>query len=87
MLRIAEPATVAPRLLKAVMFSRFFIERPIFANVIAIVTMIVGAVALFRLPIERYPNITPPTVTVSASYPAPTPKRSRTPWPHQSSRK
>jgi len=51
------------------MLSRFFIERPIFANVIAIVTMIVGGVSLWSLPIERYPNITPPTVTVSASYP------------------
>ncbi|MGD9634550.1 MAG: efflux RND transporter permease subunit [Pirellulales bacterium] len=51
------------------MFSRFFIERPIFANVIAIITMIVGVVSLFGLPIERYPNITPPTVMVAAFYP------------------
>src|SRR3954449_2006919 len=51
------------------MFSKFFIERPIFANVIAIMTMIVGGVALFGLPIERYPDITPPTVQVTTSYP------------------
>ncbi|MCC7084228.1 MAG: multidrug efflux RND transporter permease subunit [Pirellulales bacterium] len=51
------------------MFSRFFVDRPIFANVIAIVTMIVGGVALFGLPVERYPNITPPTVVVTALYP------------------
>ncbi len=51
------------------MFSRFFIERPIFANVIAIVTMLVGIVALVVLPIERYPQITPPTVMVMAFYP------------------
>ncbi|HEX8199274.1 MAG TPA: multidrug efflux RND transporter permease subunit, partial [Isosphaeraceae bacterium] len=51
------------------MFSRFFIDRPIFANVIAIVTMIFGAVALFGLPIEQYPEITPPTVQVSTVYP------------------
>ncbi len=51
------------------MFSKFFIERPIFANVIAIVTMIFGAVALIGLPIEQYPEITPPTVQVRASYP------------------
>ena len=38
------------------MFSRFFIDRPIFANVIAIVTMLIGAVALWRLPIEQYPG-------------------------------
>jgi HAE1 family hydrophobic/amphiphilic exporter-1 len=50
-------------------FSRFFIDRPIFANVIAIVTMLVGGVALFGLPIEQYPEITPPTVRVSAVYP------------------
>ena len=49
--------------------SKFFIDRPIFANVIAIVTMIFGAVALVALPIEQYPEITPPTVQVRASYP------------------
>src|SRR5262249_25064829 len=51
------------------MFSRFFIERPIFANVIAIVTMLVGIVSLLALPIEQYPEITPPTVQVAAVYP------------------
>src|SRR5512135_1893557 len=51
------------------MFSRFFIERPIFANVIAIVTMLIGAVTLFALPVEQYPQITPPTVQVSTNYP------------------
>lgn len=51
------------------MFSRFFIERPIFANVIAIVTILIGAVALFQLPVAQYPEITPPTVQVTTSYP------------------
>jgi HAE1 family hydrophobic/amphiphilic exporter-1 len=51
------------------MFARFFIERPIFANVIAIVTMLLGAISLWRLPIEQYPEITPPTVRVTATYP------------------
>jgi HAE1 family hydrophobic/amphiphilic exporter-1 len=51
------------------MFSRFFIDRPIFANVIAIITMIIGAVSLWVLPVEQYPEITPPTVRVSAVYP------------------
>ena len=51
------------------MFSRFFIERPIFANVIAIITTLVGAVTLVFLPIEQYPQITPPTVAVSTVYP------------------
>ncbi len=51
------------------MLSRFFIDRPIFANVIAIVTMIIGGICVFGLPIEQYPEITPPTVIVAAMYP------------------
>src|SRR5918999_896469 len=51
------------------MISRFFIDRPVFANVIAVVTILFGVVALYRLPVERYPAITPPTVVVSATYP------------------
>jgi len=49
--------------------SRFFIDRPIFASVIAILTIFVGAIAAFNLPIAQYPNIVPPTVAVTASYP------------------
>src|SRR3954453_8643960 len=49
--------------------SRYFIERPILANVIAIVTILLGAVTLFVLPIEQYPNIPPPTVQVTTVYP------------------
>ena len=51
------------------MISRFFIDRPIFANVIAIITILLGFVAINRLPVERYPAITPPTVVVSTTYP------------------
>src|SRR3954451_12524569 len=51
------------------MFSRFFIERPILANVIAYVTVLIGAVTLFLLPVEQYPQITPPTVQVTTNYP------------------
>lgn len=50
-------------------FARFFIDRPIFAAVIAILTIMVGGISLFNLPIAQYPNITPPTVAVTASYP------------------
>jgi hydrophobe/amphiphile efflux-1 (HAE1) family protein len=50
-------------------FSRFFITRPIFAAVIAIVITIVGAIAYLALPISQYPDIVPPTVTVTANYP------------------
>jgi HAE1 family hydrophobic/amphiphilic exporter-1 len=51
------------------MISRFFIERPIFANVIALVTILLGAISVWRLPIEQYPAITPPTVRVTTNYP------------------
>jgi multidrug efflux pump len=50
-------------------FAHFFIERPVFAGVLSIVTVIVGAIAIFTLPVAQYPEIAPPTVTVSASYP------------------
>ena len=50
-------------------FSHFFIDRPIFSSVISIVIVIAGLVAMFNLPIAQFPNITPPTVTVSATYP------------------
>ncbi|NMJ42680.1 efflux RND transporter permease subunit [Roseomonas sp. JC162] len=49
--------------------SRFFIERPVLANVLAIVLVVIGAVSLFRLPVSEYPNIVPPTVMVTANYP------------------
>ncbi len=51
------------------MFSRIFIERPRFAMVISIVLTLAGAIAVFSLPISLYPEITPPTVSVSATYP------------------
>src|SRR4051794_2822918 len=51
------------------MFSRFFIDRPIFASVLSIVITLAGTIALFTLPVAQYPEITPPTVEVSASYP------------------
>jgi multidrug efflux pump len=50
-------------------FAHFFIDRPIFAAVLSIVTVIVGGIALFTLPIAQYPEIVPPTVVVTASYP------------------
>jgi multidrug efflux pump len=50
-------------------FAHFFIERPVFAAVLSIVMIIVGAISIFTLPVAQYPEIAPPTVTVSASYP------------------
>src|SRR5580704_203132 len=51
------------------MFSRFFIDRPIFASVLSICITLGGGIALVALPITQYPEITPPTVEVSAVYP------------------
>ena len=48
--------------------SRFFIERPVLANVIAIITILLGAVCLYELPVAQYPQIVPPTIQVSANY-------------------
>jgi len=52
-----------------IMISRFFIDHPIFATVISIVIVLAGLVALKALPIEQYPNMTPPQVQVTVSYP------------------
>ena len=49
--------------------SRFFIDRPVFAWVIAIVTMLTGGIAATQLPIEQYPTIAPPAVVINATYP------------------
>ncbi len=51
------------------MISRFFIDRPIFATVISVVITLAGGVAVFTLPVAQYPDVTPPTVQVTASYP------------------
>src|SRR5436190_17495718 len=54
---------------RAVMFSHFFIERPIFASVLSIVITLAGAVAVVNLPVAQYPQITPPSINVSCTYP------------------
>ncbi|MEP7328284.1 MAG: multidrug efflux RND transporter permease subunit [Betaproteobacteria bacterium] len=51
------------------MFSRFFIERPIFAAVVAIIIALAGIVAMTQLPVQQYPNITPVQITIQATYP------------------
>ena len=51
------------------MFSRFFIERPVLANVIACLTILVGAIAFLKLPVAQYPDIVPPTIQVQARFP------------------
>jgi HAE1 family hydrophobic/amphiphilic exporter-1 len=51
------------------MLPKFFIERPVLGNVIALITMLIGAVSIFGLPVAQYPNITPPTIQVTTSFP------------------
>ncbi len=48
--------------------SKFFIERPVLANVIAIITVLLGAVCLYNLPVAQYPQIVPPTIQISTNY-------------------
>lgn len=56
------------------MFSKFFIERPIFASVISIIIVLGGLAAMRALPVEQYPQITPAVVSVTAFYPGATPE-------------
>jgi HAE1 family hydrophobic/amphiphilic exporter-1 len=51
------------------MVSKYFIERPVLANVIAILMVVIGLVSLLRLPVAQYPNVVPPTVQVTTRYP------------------
>ncbi|HRW81782.1 MAG TPA: efflux RND transporter permease subunit, partial [Desulfomonilia bacterium] len=51
------------------MLSKFFLKRPVFAWVIAIIIMSVGALAIYNLPVSQYPDMAPPSISVSASYP------------------
>jgi len=51
------------------MMSKFFIEHPVLANVLAVVLVLIGAICVFKLPVAQYPNIVPPTVQVTTRYP------------------
>ena len=55
-------------------FSRFFIDRPIFAAVLSIVVFLAGAIAMFTLPISEYPEVVPPSIVVRANYPGANPR-------------
>lgn len=55
------------------MISQYFIHRPIFAGVLSAIILLAGALSLFQLPITEYPEVVPPTVVVSASYPGANP--------------
>ena len=55
-------------------FSRFFVDRPIFASVLSIIIFVVGLISIPLLPVSEYPEVVPPSVLVSASYPGANPK-------------
>ncbi len=55
-------------------FSSFFITRPIFAGVLSLLIFILGSISMFQLPISEYPEVVPPTVIVTATYPGANPK-------------
>jgi hydrophobe/amphiphile efflux-1 (HAE1) family protein len=55
-------------------FSRFFIDRPIFAAVLSIVVFLAGAIAMFALPVSEYPEVVPPSIVVTAIYPGANPR-------------
>ena len=51
------------------MIAKFFIDRPVMANVLALLMLLLGGVAVLGLPVSQYPQLTPPTIQVSTSYP------------------
>jgi multidrug efflux pump len=55
-------------------FSRFFVDKPIFAAVLSIIVFVAGLIAIFKLPISEYPDVVPPSVVVRAQYPGADPK-------------
>lgn len=54
--------------------SKFFIQRPVFAWVVALFIVLAGVIAIPKLPIARYPSVAPPSVSIIASYPGATPQ-------------
>src|SRR4051812_43199968 len=63
------PKDVVPAQIGNAVFSRFFIDRPIFASVLSIIITLAGFIAVFTLPVAQYPAITPPTIQVMCTYP------------------
>src|SRR4051812_8761775 len=62
-------AAGGPSRSSAPMLARFFVDRPVFATVLSLVIVIIGLVAMTMLPVAQYPEITPPTISVTATYP------------------
>ena len=63
----------------------YFIDHPIFSTVVAIIITIAGAISLSGLPVARFPQITPPTILVSTTFPGAEPPPSSSPWRRPSS--
>ncbi len=55
-------------------FSRFFVDKPIFAVVLSVIVFVAGLISIFNLPVSEYPNVVPPSVVVRAQYPGANPK-------------
>lgn len=55
-------------------FSRFFVDKPIFAAVLSIIVFVAGLISIFKLPVSEYPEVVPPSVVVRAVYPGANPK-------------
>src|SRR5262249_565431 len=72
--RFRASAALSLRLQRSMRFSRFFIDRPIFAGVLSIVVFMAGAIAMFALPVSEYPEVVPPSVVVRAVYPGANPR-------------
>jgi multidrug efflux pump subunit AcrB len=51
------------------MLARFFVDRPVFATVLSIVIVMLGGIALLQLPVAQYPDVAPPTIQITATYP------------------
>ena len=54
--------------------ARFFISRPIFAGVLSVLILVIGAISLWKLPVSEYPEVVPPSVIVTATYPGANPR-------------
>ena len=65
--------------------SHFFIDRPVFATVISVMITLTGAIALWGLPLAQYPEIMPPAIQVTITYPAASARTWPTRWPSRSS--
>jgi len=65
-------------------FSRFFVDRPVFAGVLSVLIFVAGLIGMTGLPISEYPEVVPPQIVVRAQYPGANPPLSPRRWRHRS---